>query len=327
MMSRDQTLQPDDVESLIAAGHAIVINQGRVLKLDSWLDQHPGGKLVVEHMVGRDATDEINAYEAPIPAFPRPVTPILAPVGPRGKQTKERGNIILLDDLLYESLLLILSRYHLPHTLKRMNAFQIGRVPTEHPWPNFTPPIRGGVFRQTIPPDDFEDFSSESSSDQHDFDFFSRSFNSSNTSVNLIPEETSSAHEDREHALQNYKTEPFLTVQQPCRKRRPNASATSHLPTRALTKEARISVMISKGINEDVRDFPSLDASTQDQIAREYRALHERVKAEGYYDCRYLEYGKEAIRYSLLFSAFAIFLRMEYYIISAIFLGLFWVCY
>lgn len=54
-------LSPRAIEGLIAAGRVIVINEGRVLQLDSWLEAHPGGRLSVFHMIGRDATDEINA--------------------------------------------------------------------------------------------------------------------------------------------------------------------------------------------------------------------------------------------------------------------------
>jgi delta8-fatty-acid desaturase len=49
------------VEDLIAEGHAIVILNDKVLKLDSWLRYHPGGDKTILHMVGKDATDEINA--------------------------------------------------------------------------------------------------------------------------------------------------------------------------------------------------------------------------------------------------------------------------
>jgi delta8-fatty-acid desaturase len=38
---------------------------------DAWKDRHPGGKLVLDHMIGRDATDEIDAWvytSSPIPA-------------------------------------------------------------------------------------------------------------------------------------------------------------------------------------------------------------------------------------------------------------------
>jgi cytochrome b involved in lipid metabolism len=33
-----------------------------VLKVDAWIKFHPGGDKSIKHMVGRDATDEINAY-------------------------------------------------------------------------------------------------------------------------------------------------------------------------------------------------------------------------------------------------------------------------
>lgn len=49
-----------DIFDLIAAGRIIVIQDGAVLCLDDWLDKHPGGRLAIMHMVGRDATDEMK---------------------------------------------------------------------------------------------------------------------------------------------------------------------------------------------------------------------------------------------------------------------------
>lgn len=60
-MKRDQVLTAAAVEGLIADGHVIVIFEDFVLKLDSWLEKHPGGRLAILHMVGKDATDEIKA--------------------------------------------------------------------------------------------------------------------------------------------------------------------------------------------------------------------------------------------------------------------------
>ena len=57
----ERMVSPKEVEDLIAEGHAIVILNGEVLKLDSWLRYHPGGDKTILHMVGRDATDEVNA--------------------------------------------------------------------------------------------------------------------------------------------------------------------------------------------------------------------------------------------------------------------------
>ena len=47
---------------MIANGQTIVIFEDVVLRLDSWLEKHPGGRLAILHMVGKDATDEMKAY-------------------------------------------------------------------------------------------------------------------------------------------------------------------------------------------------------------------------------------------------------------------------
>ena len=59
-MSRNRTLERRAIEGMIAEGRTIVIFEGKVLRLDGWLEKHPGGKLAMLHMVGRDATDEMN---------------------------------------------------------------------------------------------------------------------------------------------------------------------------------------------------------------------------------------------------------------------------
>ena len=48
------------IEGLIADGRSIIIVEQRVLKVDPWLKYHPGGAKAIMHMVGRDATDEVN---------------------------------------------------------------------------------------------------------------------------------------------------------------------------------------------------------------------------------------------------------------------------
>jgi hypothetical protein len=50
------------IEGLIADGKSIVIVDQTVLKVDPWLKYHPGGDKAILHMVGRDATDEVNGY-------------------------------------------------------------------------------------------------------------------------------------------------------------------------------------------------------------------------------------------------------------------------
>ena len=58
---KDAVLSRHQIEAMIADGRMITIVDGNVLKLDTWLKYHPGGEKAIMHMVGRDATDEVNA--------------------------------------------------------------------------------------------------------------------------------------------------------------------------------------------------------------------------------------------------------------------------
>jgi hypothetical protein len=60
IMDHDRLISPTEIQALVADGQLIVIHEGNALKLDGWINKHPGGHLVIHHMVGRDATDEIN---------------------------------------------------------------------------------------------------------------------------------------------------------------------------------------------------------------------------------------------------------------------------
>ena len=59
-MDRDQVMSAQTIQNLIADGHIIIIVDGYVLKLDGWLSKHPGGELAIRHMIGRDASSEVN---------------------------------------------------------------------------------------------------------------------------------------------------------------------------------------------------------------------------------------------------------------------------
>ena len=62
-MSASRIYTRRQVEELIAAGQTIIIFQNDVLRLNNgWKERHPGGKLVLDHMIGRDATAEIDAW-------------------------------------------------------------------------------------------------------------------------------------------------------------------------------------------------------------------------------------------------------------------------
>ncbi|CBF77189.1 fatty acid desaturase [Aspergillus nidulans FGSC A4] len=62
--TKDALLSRRYIEGQIAAGKHIIIFDDRVLKVDSWIKFHPGGDKSIKHMVGQDATDEINALHS-----------------------------------------------------------------------------------------------------------------------------------------------------------------------------------------------------------------------------------------------------------------------
>src|ERR1700710_2921750 len=92
------------VEGLIADGKAIIIVGQKVLKVDPWMKYHPGGDKAIMHMVGRDATDEVNAY------------------------------VYSVSEVTSKSINFSHS-LHSPEARKQMERYQIGRI--EGRWENF----------------------------------------------------------------------------------------------------------------------------------------------------------------------------------------------
>lgn len=64
MARKYNTLCPNEIKKLISKGRAVVIYERSVLDLTKWIPKHPGGDKVVFHMIGKDATDEMNAYHS-----------------------------------------------------------------------------------------------------------------------------------------------------------------------------------------------------------------------------------------------------------------------
>ncbi|ROV89323.1 hypothetical protein VMCG_09637 [Cytospora schulzeri] len=60
-----RVMTPREIEGLIADGRNVIIVDQHVLKVDAWMKYHPGGDKAIQHMVGRDATDEVTALHSP----------------------------------------------------------------------------------------------------------------------------------------------------------------------------------------------------------------------------------------------------------------------
>ncbi|TDZ24510.1 Delta 8-(E)-sphingolipid desaturase [Colletotrichum orbiculare MAFF 240422] len=292
-MDRDTRIfTPRDVEGMIADGKTIIILDELVLRLDGWLQKHPGGRLAILHMVGRDATDEIKVY-------------------------------------------------HSAATLKTMKAFRIGRKPAG-PWVNMTPPIRGGIFNKQDTADvdidadadaDADALVADSPSSSSDLDADSTDDAVSETS-DTRSSHTSLTSDCSSVAEEDVQTQTKTKLETGIRRRlaAPEDVSTGVSDGPVLSSRSKAPTDPSKfadwamqqGINKDLDEYPSLDPAVQQDIQVKYRALHDRIKEAGLYDCPYLDYGKEMARYSTLFGAFLLTLRCEWYMTSACFLGLFW---
>jgi sphingolipid 8-(E)-desaturase len=205
----------------------------------------------------------------------------------------------------------ILCRSHKEKQWKTMKAFRIGQKPPGI-WINHTPPIRGGVFRKDdeenpLTPIDSHDSSEESSMSGSVGDLSEASLPTSLSSIgsdvgdDLQKSDVVSVWKDVSD-VKNRKTSKVF-VGNPA----------------AYTTWAE-----QQDIARDTISYPPVDPATQHSIALKYKALAARVQAEGYYDCRYIEYAKEASRYTLLFTLSMIALSQSWYLTSAFFLGLFW---
>lgn len=65
MISRaPPTLRREDVAESIVQGKYLFIHRSRVINATAWAPYHPGGALAILHFIGRDATDEVEAYHS-----------------------------------------------------------------------------------------------------------------------------------------------------------------------------------------------------------------------------------------------------------------------
>jgi delta8-fatty-acid desaturase len=202
---------------------------------------------------------------------------------------------------------------HTQATLQTMKRYRIGKVVGQ--WKNMVPPIQGGLYkvRDETESDELCDDSSILTDDDKQ-DSGIECDTASDTSSIDIP-------------FKNTPSKRLLSAQRADLERIDSAidvadklAATERLRTPA----EYVANTIQAEIDADLAKYPSLDFDTQREIALKFKALHERVKAEGYYQCRYIEYGKEMVRYSALFAMFIFTLKQEWYFVSACFLGLFW---
>lgn len=196
-----------------------------------------------------------------------------------------------------------------------MKRYRIGRI--EGHWKNFTPPIQGGQFR--LPGD-----ANGTEANQDEWSDFTKSEASpycesapSSSSVPISRDASPVFDIDRPSFSHRRGTTPGS---------RPTSttSRSTEDGLHAFTPMGFLDAETKKAINLDLDKYPPLDSETQANIIRKYRQLHERIKAEGLFDCNYTCYAIEVGRYCLLMSGMLFFLRCGWYVLSAVCLGALW---
>ncbi|KAL8928507.1 MAG: hypothetical protein Q9208_001741 [Pyrenodesmia sp. 3 TL-2023] len=190
-----------------------------------------------------------------------------------------------------------------------MASFQIGRI--EGRWKNLLPPIQGGRFRPyRIEAEQSAQLDASMTSDE---DSTSESTSAPGTPLFEVTEHSSLPKRRAHGGLGLLESSSVSSM----------SSVLSLEPTNK-PKLSYMDARTQEEIQLDLDKYPALDPATQDDIVRRYRQLDQFIHAEGLYQCRYSDYMVEICRYAMLFGLCLLFLRLGWYSISGLFLGLFW---
>ena len=195
-----------------------------------------------------------------------------------------------------------------------MNKYRVGRI--EGRWKNFLPPIQGGKFRSRLGDGEEEQ--------EEEFD--------ANLAMQQVKEDAAALASDPSSRSPSptFDTDEAAGL----RNRKPGVSRSESSTSLSSVDDvsapgpadgmAHLDVLTRKEIKLDLTKYPAPDPATQDAIVEKYRLLHERIKAEGLYDCNYAAYAVEVTRYTIFFALMLLFLQWKWYVASAFFLGCFW---
>lgn len=207
--------------------------------------------------------------------------------------------------------------------LKTMKAFRIGRKP-HGPWINMTPPIRGGLDHQQPAVIDLGETTSLETqiAAAVDGDGDSQGLHYRVSRGLRLPD--SETETDTESVASSTLRTRDSSTSPPPSSVTSVSDVSEGLPPKCPVKF--VDWAVDQGVEKALQDYPSLDIQTQQAIKRRYRQLHQTIIDDGLYECRYTEYMKELARYTTLFVLSMGFLYHGWYMTSAVFLGLFWVC-
>ena len=187
---------------------------------------------------------------------------------------------------------------HSPEALELMRRYTIGKI--QGRWENFVPPIQGGIYRGISAADEaqMQPWTRPEGSDS----------SSSSPSPVFDPVESGVRHRLNTETSSISSRPSDLDLPEPAEKfRQSNEPHT----------------FICNNPSNELLNYPSLDATSQDAVTLKYRALDVRMRAEGLYNCNYSAYIWEASRWLALFLACLSCIHKSQYALAGLFMGLF----
>ncbi|PWY98915.1 hypothetical protein BCV70DRAFT_227754 [Testicularia cyperi] len=285
----------------IARGETLVLHRRQVYKLDRWLERHPGGELAILHFVGRDATDEIEAYHS----------------NSTLETLMSRFKIGYVDQLDWDNWRPLVPPVQL--------GYRKGKL--DHPHAQVAMWHHRNSEPSTAAPSDADTLESEQGS------------------------EPSSSDEKRiENMLMASGKPPRSHESGLFRRRNIQSEAQPPAPS-TLVVDRPATFPLPVELLEPPPDPASIDPHRERQISEAYRCMHDKVKQAGLYDLRPSGYAREMARYVALGAIafafwtkgqsqlgrqqvdelslapllpFSLHLSTAYFLLSSLFLGLFW---
>ncbi|EEQ38276.1 putative delta 8-(E)-sphingolipid desaturase [Clavispora lusitaniae] len=205
--------------------------------------------------------------------------------------------------------------YHGEETISSFLKWRIGKI--NYKWKNLLPPIQGGIYRSGAMAK--TGFNSDKLGEALDADSPSISEVSSEASIDVGVRE--------ELFLAGY---PKGNVEPVVPQGIEVVSADNKDEIFPVNKKVIVNPkeMMQEFDNNltqrDLFDLPSLDYDTQKEIRQKYNKLHTTIIKRGLYRCDYGDYVREIVKISSIFLYSFSFLRLGYYTISAILMGLAW---
>ncbi|KAK0610504.1 putative fatty acid desaturase [Bombardia bombarda] len=279
-----------EIEGLIADGRSIIIVDQHVLKVDGWLKYHPGGDKAIQHMVGRDATDEVNGLHSA-----------------EARQMMDKYRVGRIEGRWNNFLPPIQGGKFRPASAGECDdedamALEQQRSASS---PSFAMDVTSSVTSSHA----------SSRSPSPVFDTAATTTTTTTTSItgsSRLRPRTSLAASVSSVSSADEAEEPLQQKQRQQQQQQP-FDGLAHLD--ALTK---------KEIKLDLDTYPSLDAAVQDDIVAKYRLLHQKIRDEGLFDCDYTAYAIECTRYAIFFGLSLVLLHYGWYAASGFFMGTFW---